>query len=247
MKIILFIAMLCSIATEGIAESKNSTEIGRSYSVEEKRNLLKRRMDLQGASQLPYEYPNINGDNKKIYGLTGLEITTCIARYIYIDLNRQKRFSKNLGCSLISHFDVKNKNFTPIFLCWNNTPCDLRGLLVTLDTNYQIIDTLEVAIAGNHEDRILTKQYQLDTDLTLIVYDLRPTSDKILRYQMDQIDTYDAQRVDTHYKIDDDGKFIKLKEIFYKPKTYTIEELYYYKNRNKQDTQKKQHFCRKAQ
>jgi hypothetical protein len=232
MKIILFITMLCSIAIEGIAltESTNRTKADTLKGVEEKRNLLKRRMDLQGASQLPYEYPNINGDNKKIYGLTGLEITTCIARYIYIDLNRQKRFSKNLWCSLISHFDVKNKNFTPIFLCWNNTPCDLRGLLVTLDTNYQIIDTLEVAIAGNHEDRILTKQYQLDTDLTLIVYDLRPTSDKILRYQMDQIDTYDAQRVDTHYKIDDNGKFIKLKEIFYKPKTYTIEELYYYKN-----------------
>ena len=106
-------------------------------------------------------------------------------------------------------------------------PGENRHFLVTLDSNYQMIDTLEVATGGYHHVPIYTKQYRLNADLTLTVYDLEQTSDKILRYyQLDQFDSFEAQRVDTHYTIDKNGKFVKGKEIRYKPRTYKLEELY---------------------
>lgn len=233
MKTILLIIVLCSVVFESRALKKefNHTKAHILSDIEEKRNLLKQRMNRQGAIQLPFEYPTIRKDNKKIYGLNGLEITTCIPPYVYKDLGRKvirspKGNLSSINYSLIRHFDIKKKNFALIYLGLRSVPGEFRHLLVTLDENHQIIDTLEVAIGGRHEDGIITKQYRLNTDLSLTVYDLQPTSDKIQRYQIDQFDSFDARRVDTHYQINDEGKFVKGEEIRFKPQTYTTEELY---------------------
>jgi hypothetical protein len=233
MKTILFIIFLCSVAIESIALPKegDSKEMDTFPKAEKRVKNLKQIMDLQGAIQLPFKYPGVINDNKKIYGLNGYEITTCIPRYVYQDLGRKiRRIPKgnqnSVDYILFRHFDIKQKNFALMLLSLESVPMEFRDFLVTVDTNYQMIDTLEVGIQGTHKDRIMTKQYQLHADLSFFVYDLQPTSEKIQLYETDFLDSFDAQRVDTHYQINDEGKFIKKKEIRYKPKTYTLEELY---------------------
>ena len=61
MKTILLLIVLCSVVFESRALKKefNHTKAHILSDIEEKRNLLKQRMNRQGAIQLPFEYPTI--------------------------------------------------------------------------------------------------------------------------------------------------------------------------------------------
>ena len=114
MKTILFIIFLCSVAIESIALQKegDSKEMDTFTKAEKRVKNLKQIMDLQGAIQLPFKYPGIINDNKKIYRLNGYEITTCIPRYVYQDLGRKiRRIPKgnqsSVDYSLNRHFDIR--------------------------------------------------------------------------------------------------------------------------------------------
>ena len=189
---------------------------------------LKERINRTEVTTLPFEYTNLVEYSRPGYSINGLQLTTSIPRYTYGDVGKKIRLVNmgHISYSLFKCFDSRNKGFVLLDIVLKRMPGENRHFLVTLDTNYQMIDTLEVAAGGRHRDRLCVKQYRLNSDFTLTVYDLRQTSDNVLRYQVDQFDSFEAQRVDTRYTINEEGKFVKGEEIRYTPRTYKMEELY---------------------
>jgi len=190
---------------------------------------LRERIDRTEVTTLPFEFTNLTKGSKPGYVINDVEgLINYIPRYIYKDLGRKSRYTKekNIDYALSKSFISQGKNYILLDVILNRMPGEYRHFLVTLNKDYQVIDTLEVAIGGLHDAWLCTKQYRLNSDFTLTVYDLQQTSDKVLRYQVDQFDSFDAQRVDTRYTINEEGKFVKDEEIRYIPRTYKMEELY---------------------
>ena len=60
-----------------------------------------------------------------------------------------------------------------------------RHLLATFNSNYQIIDTLDVAVGGSFDNFTFTKQYRLDSDFKATVYWLKPLSETPVYFRPD--------------------------------------------------------------
>ena len=72
--------------------------------------------------------------------------------------------------------------------------------------------------------KMLSKQYRLNKNLELEVYQLIPTAGKIIEF-VSKWERAELQRIDTRYVIDEKGKFIKKSETRYQPQTYDINVL----------------------
>ena len=96
-------------------------------------------------------------------------------------------------------------------------------LLVTYDLNGTQLDWVEVDAKFSD---IKLKQYKITPEMKLFVYELKPTSPTPIYFYEDyiqkKISSLNAQRIDTVYQIDDDGKVEKLSEKKYRPKDYSI-------------------------
>ena len=189
---------------------------------------LQERIDRTEVTTLPFEFTNSAKHSKPGGSLSSFqELINRIPCYVYDDVGRKEYTNwGQIDHTLFKYFDSKYKNFILLDIMVQRISGEYRHFLVTLNKDYQVIDTLEVAIGGLHDAWLCTKQYRLNSDFTLTVYDLQQTSDKVLRYQVDQFDSFEAQRVDTRYTINEEGKFVKDEEIRYIPRTYKMEELY---------------------
>ena len=96
-------------------------------------------------------------------------------------------------------------------------------LLVTYDLNGTQLDWVEVDAKFSD---IKLKQYNITPEMNLFVYELKPTSPTPIYFYEDyiqkKISSLNAQRIDTVYQIDDDGKVNKLSEKKYQPKDYSM-------------------------
>lgn len=102
----------------------------------------------------------------------------------------------------------------------NVSPC-LTETLVTYKNNREV-DRLEVKLYFNND--IAVKQWQLTAQREVIVYELVFAGDTG-EVTEDGFAGSEAQRVDTYYRIGQDGTFGQVKEVRYAPKYYTAEEL----------------------
>ena len=115
-----------------------------------------------------------------------------------------------------------NSNYTTLGV--NVGQSDARNmLLVTYDFNANQIDWVEVEVKFSD---IKLKQYKITPEMKLFVYELKPTSPTPIYFYEDyiqkKISSLNAQRIDTVYQIDDNGKVNKLSEKKYQPKDYSM-------------------------
>ena len=190
-------------------------------------NEWKRRIDLKSKTDLPFELIEDTHSTKPFVYVDDI-LKDYLSIYAYEDIGGQKIFYHNyvVDCELFRCFDLGDKKIEllDIQICG---PEFSRHVLMTLDSNYQPVDTLEVAIDGSCLagcGNMLSKQYRLHENLELEVYQLIPTAGKIIEF-LSKWEHAELQRIDTHYLIDENGKFIKKSETHYKPQTYDIHVL----------------------
>lgn len=97
-----------------------------------------------------------------------------------------------------------------------------KQLLVTVDTNGNYIDQLEVGIGEYSKYKTTSKQWKIDENLHVFVCQIRSVRDKPITwseyFKLNQIKGY---RIDTYYQIDSTGQFRKSREITYLPSVYS--------------------------
>ena len=138
----------------------------------------------------------------------------------YRDLSRKRKSQEEMGDMYVPFwFELGNgcKLFSAV---QNVSPC-LTETLVTYKNNREV-DRLEVKLYFNND--IAVKQWQLTAQREVIVYELVFAGDTG-EVTEDGFAGSEAQRVDTYYRIGQDGTFGQVKEVRYAPKYYTAEEL----------------------
>ena len=97
--------------------------------------------------------------------------------------------------------------------------------LITATPDGEFIDCLEVSVFGYTRTGvgITIKQWKIDADMVVTVYQVKPTSTTPIRFEDTSPQTkMNAQRIDTCYQIDETGHIKKIKEIKYQPQDYMI-------------------------
>ena len=190
-------------------------------------NELKRKINLvKSKTDLPFELTK--GIRPYNFRVDLIELKNHLSFHVYEDIGGKKKLKHDyVSCSTFQRFNINNKNIELLDI-------DLeigefwRHILITFDLNGQPIDTLEVSINGSSSlggfTSIYSKQYRLNENLELEVYQLIPTAGKIIEF-LSKWEQAELQRIDTRYVIDEKGKFIKKSETQYKPQTYDIHVL----------------------
>ena len=190
-------------------------------------NELKRKVNLiKSKTELPFE---LTKGIRPCNFPTGLrELKNYLSFHVYEDIGGKKKIKDdNIFCTAFQRFNINNKNIELLDIVLEIGEFQ-RHILITFDLNGQPIDTLEVNINGTclHDGFtfISSKQYRLHENLELEVYQLIPTAGKIIEF-LSKWEHAELQRIDTHYLIDENGKFVKKSETRYKPQTYDINVL----------------------
>lgn len=184
---------------------------------------LKNKVDKTEITSLPFELTTLSRRSLPGFAVNS-ELNSKLSFHVYTDLGLKKQILyDDVTCSIFKRFETGNKNFILLDL-WIDMGENYRHLLMTLNDNYQIIDTLDVAVGGSFDNFTFTKQYRLDSDLKLTVYWLKPLSETPVYFRPDT-PPFEAQRIDCRYHIDDNGKFIQDEKILYKPQIYKPQEI----------------------
>lgn len=96
-----------------------------------------------------------------------------------------------------------------------------KHILVTCDTCGNYIDHLEVGIGVFHSGRIASKQWKIDENLNVFVWQIKAVNSKLITWQeYDKNGVMEGQRIDSYYRIDLNGKFLKTREVKYTTRNY---------------------------
>lgn len=152
------------------------------------------------------------------------------SRFVYFDWERTKKFhipyptpSGIYGCRLMKRFQSRDKQKN-IILTLISISDYARFLLVNFDReSLSILDTLEVS---TQISQLRNKEFFIDTAMNIEVRDMEimESAPKPFKIGGENHD-FKARRVDRHYRIGDNGKFILVREQRYKPRVYTKEFL----------------------
>lgn len=184
---------------------------------------LKNKVDKTEITSLPFEITNLTKYPTPLYAVNS-ELASEISLHAYSDVNLKKRIKyDDTNCTIFRRFNTEGKNYILLDLAIEIGENE-RHLLATSNSNYQIIDTSDVAVGGSFDNFTFTKQYRLDSDFKVTVYWLKPLSETPVYFRPDT-PPFEAQRIDCHYHIDDNGKFIQDEEILYKPQIYKPQEI----------------------
>lgn len=148
--------------------------------------------------------------------------------YTYKDFQRNQRITykdpdRETDCTAYCQFRKPgNSEFTILGISIDEG--DYRDiLLATYEFDGSPIDWVDVEVKFGD---IKLKQYKITPEMKLFVYELKPTSPTPIYFYEDyiqkKISSLNAQRIDTVYRIDDDGKVNKLSEKKYQPKDYSM-------------------------
>ena len=100
-----------------------------------------------------------------------------------------------------------------------------KQLLVTYDNNGKVIDFLEAGVYdGGTKNRLCLKQWRIDNNKKIIVTWIKVLTGKEWNITAD-FSSIQGQRIDCHYRIDENGKFHKMKEIIYQQRNYPMSYL----------------------
>ena len=97
--------------------------------------------------------------------------------------------------------------------------------LITATPEGEFIGCLEVSVFGYTRTGIgiTIKQWKIDADMRVTVYQVKPTSTTPIRFEDVSPQTkMNAQRIDTRYQVDETGHIKKVKEIKYHPQDYLV-------------------------
>ena len=83
----------------------------------------------------------------------------------------------------------------------------------------KFIDYIESEVAWWNEKMVFIKQWRIASNEEIVITWLKVQSTPPISAFSD-FKSINAQRIDMHYKIDDNGKFELIKEIKYKPQLY---------------------------
>lgn len=177
---------------------------------------------------LPFESTRKTPNSKPCYYLTDNEWGN-LPRQMYEDLNLSVR-TKYKHTGQMVHCFIMNNN-SHILLALRNGDSDPElGLLATFTKDGKLVDYIESEVRFLlNNNRLYAMQYRIDKDATIIVTRLNVISDKPIMFY-DEFTTIQAQRVDTYYRINDDGKFQQIKQVKFEPASYTHDDL---QNENK--------------
>lgn len=124
--------------------------------------------------------------------------------------------------NILKHFEATNGDY--ILILVNFGVMDYcKGMLITLDKDYNYIDELEASFqTGDNTGRIYLKQCSINKDMQVTVYQIMPRSTTPIMFGDEVKYPLDAQRQDIVYQISPSGKFAKVEEILYQPDLYPI-------------------------
>lgn len=96
-------------------------------------------------------------------------------------------------------------------------------VLLSVTPDGKILDQMPVAVMAISRGIIPVMQYAITSDAKIIVYRLEPVSD--VSIPLSDFTSFTAQRVDRTYEVDQNGKFVLVNTVRYRPRTYTREML----------------------
>ncbi|MBD3587850.1 hypothetical protein [Bacteroides sp. GM023] len=106
-----------------------------------------------------------------------------------------------------------------------------KQLLITYTNEGKIIDWIECEVAWATDEIYTIKQWKVDknpNELYVTIYHIKPTS-SAKHIDINELITnrpsFNGQRIDTEYKINDTGHFIKVSQIEYVSKDYSYDDL----------------------
>ncbi len=123
-----------------------------------------------------------------------------------------RRFSPTNGQYLIGVIDLGIMDY-------------IRKYLITATPEGEFIDCLEVSVLGSTNTGVgaLIKQWKIDADMGVTVYQIKPTSTVSIKFEdTAPLARMNAQRIDTRYQVDETGYIKKIKETKYQPQDYMI-------------------------
>jgi hypothetical protein len=191
-------------------------------------NELKRKVNLiKSKTELPFELTKDIRPCRPTIALNS-ELKDYLSFHAYKDIGGRKKIwdhSDYMTCFVFQRFHINNRNIELLDI-HIDLPEFGRDVLITIDVSGQPIDTLEVSFGSSliNGPYIYFKQYKLNENLELYVYQLIPTLEKVIEC-LPGISHAELQRIDTRYLIDENGKFVKKSETRYNPQTYDINVL----------------------
>lgn len=135
------------------------------------------------------------------------------------------KWDPNMECAIICRFPT-DTDFDLVAL--DIESAEWGKNLLAVYKNGRLIDYIEAEISWDFTGGLYVKQWRITANREIVVTWLKINSPAPIRYNKDykfDFNTLNAQRIDTHYKIDDTGHFKVLKQIKYRPQDYSQADL----------------------
>ena len=137
---------------------------------------------------------------------------------VYDDLGlTQKETDPNINYAIFRKFELQRKEYTLVAITLDIAESTKKVLVTYRDGKF--IDYIESEVAWWNEKMVFIKQWRIASNEEIVITWLKVQSTPPISAFSD-FKSINAQRIDMHYKIDDNGKFELIKEIKYKPQLY---------------------------
>lgn len=181
---------------------------------------------------LPYKSCDAENSTEMLYGFPiDLVLNTSFQNSVWTDLGLTQQTTMKIDlakgdvwsmCHIDGKFAIDNQDFV-LFTVLFGTLDYCKNALVTIDNNGNYIDSISVgaSISSMTAKTYEPMQWEITSDMKVIVYQLKPTSITPIPEGSDiGDDGIEAQRIDRVYLLGSDGKFAHVETKYYKPQLY---------------------------
>lgn len=179
---------------------------------------IKEKIARTQKTTLPFDCTKTAPWGKTIYNLSSSELGS-LPLHTYKDLGLTERTTYETSARIFRKFQADNRSYIVIALNIGESDPN-KQVLATFNEEGTVIDFLEAGVYFVTFERLYVKQWRIKENSTVIVTHLQ-LIDKVPIKFYSTFSSIRAQRVDTYYKIDSLGKFQEIKQVKYKPQTYT--------------------------
>lgn len=157
------------------------------------------------------------------WGKPGFELSNSETRnlpmYVYHDLGLKLKTKNQPFARIFRKFTFDNNTFEMLALNIGESDPN-KYVLATFNKEGEIIDFIECSVYFITTTRLFVKQWRIDAGQNIIITWLNVNQPEPIKF-FDNFDTIIAQRIDSYYKVDTNGKFQLTKQVKYKPQSYT--------------------------
>lgn len=179
---------------------------------------IKDKLEKTSVSELPFEATKKVSWDKPAFAIIESERQD-LPIFTYADLGLTKRNEYNEDVSIFRKFKSQYDNYSIVALeIGVSDPA--KQLLVTYNSNGEVLDFLEAGVYWDTSARLCIKQWRITDKYEVIVSWIQVLSNKVFCFY-DDFSSLRGQRFDTYYQILENGKFQKSKEIKFQPMVYT--------------------------